>query len=238
LDCSGLSRCGKVARLAGDKPTLNIDHHISNCRFADVNWVDSGASSACEMTYSLYKAMRQPINKEAALSLYTGIFTDTGSFRYPNTSAFTHRAAADLLRYKLDVARVYKKTYEDIPFACVGVLNKVLATVKRDASGRIAWLYLEKRLYQNLAAGFDLTDYILGIARAIKGIEVAALFRESLERPGYVRVNLRSQGKVDVNRIASSFGGGGHRTASGCTVKGSLVSVSNAVIREICRFLK
>ena len=116
VDCADLKRTGSVHKLNQEhKPILNIDHHISNSFFGDINWVDPLASSCSEMIYVLHKKLRLAMDKDTALVLYTGIMTDTGSFKYSNTSSFTHLAAAELLKYKIDVAQVYRKSYADIP---------------------------------------------------------------------------------------------------------------------------
>jgi len=234
VDCSSLSRCGKVGVLAaGAKKMLNIDHHISNSFFAKVNWVDAHVSSASEMVYHLFRHMRVKLDPVAAKLLYLGILTDTGSFRYTNTTPGTHLIAAELLKYGLDAADVYKEAYSNIPFPQMKLLGAGLTGIKRSACGRLAWLKLKGSFRKKGDSSFDLSEQLLSLMRAIKGVEVAVLFREGFSAKGEVRVNLRSQGKLDVNRIAAHFGGGGHRTASGCTIKGTLQKTENAVLRTI-----
>ena len=239
LDCSDLERSGEVYRInSQEKTILNIDHHISNRRFRDVNWVQPSASCASEMVYKIYKAMRIPIDKEAALCLYTGILSDTGSFRYSNTTAFTHRVASELLKYNFKTQEVYKNIYENIPFEDMRLLEKVLAQMKRDAAGKLIWFQIPSGLLKSRKLSFDLSEHILAFGRAIKGAEVVVLFKENLGVRGEVRVNFRSQGKLDVNRIASCFGGGGHKTASGATVKGNILEVRKRVLSKIYQALK
>ncbi|MEI6631765.1 MAG: bifunctional oligoribonuclease/PAP phosphatase NrnA [bacterium] len=219
LDCSDLSRCGKVSGIDFQNRTvLNIDHHVSNSRFGDVNWVDPLASSASEMVYRLFGEMRIPLDKETAELLYVGILTDTGSFHYSNTTGNTHKAAAELLKYGIDVAGIYKEAYSNVPFSQMKRLGKALSDIRRDSSGKVAWALLKDDSRGLEAKAFDLSEYLLSSMRSIKGVEVAVLFREGLPGKGKVRVNLRSQGLVDVNKVAGCFFGGGHRTASGCTI--------------------
>ena len=132
LDCSGLRRTGEVYRLnlKAKKPVLNIDHHISNERFGALNWVEPDASSCAEMVYKLYKKLGIPFDKDSATLLYTGLLADSGSFRYSNTTSFTHKAAAELLRYGLDVVYIYKKVYEEVPFEDMRLLTKILPGVR------------------------------------------------------------------------------------------------------------
>ena len=234
LDCADLKRTGSVYKLnSGNNPVLNIDHHISNRNFGSVNWVEPGASSCSEMVYKLYKRLRLRIDKETALLLYTGIMTDTGSFRYSNTSGFTHKVVADLLQSGLDVAQVYRNTYENIPQPDIRLLLKVLPEIRFYCRGRIAWFKIKKQLLKSGKPRVDLADLILSFGRAIKEVEVVALFKENLGENDEVRVNLRSQGKVDVNKVASFFGGGGHKTAAGCTLHGDIAKISRKVLNKI-----
>lgn len=235
LDCSDLKRAGEVWTInsAKKKPVLNIDHHISNSRFADVNWVDPAASSCAEMIYRLHNKLGLDLDKDTALFLYTGILTDTGSFRYSNTTSFTHKAVSDLMRYGIDTRMIYKKIYQDVPFEDMKLLVSVLPDLRLAAGGKIAYCAIRRDLLENKKLSFDLTEHILSFSRAIKGVEVCALFKENLSRENEVRLNLRSEGKVDVNKIASFFGGGGHKTASGATVKGDIDQVRRKVLARI-----
>lgn len=234
LDCSDLSRTGEVYRLnTKNKPILNIDHHISNQKFGKVNWIEPYASSCSEMIYKLYKAMRVPLDKEAAILLYTGILTDTGSFRYSTTSSFTHQAVSELLKFKLDVPQIYKNAYENIPFVDMQLLSKILLSMKREAGGKLIWFQIPRDLLRGKKLSFDLSEHILTFGRAIKDAQVVVLFKENLGTKGEIRVNFRSQGKVDVNKIARFFGGGGHKTASGATIRGKLQTVRRRVLTKI-----
>ncbi|MCX5703338.1 MAG: bifunctional oligoribonuclease/PAP phosphatase NrnA [Candidatus Omnitrophica bacterium] len=234
LDCSDLNRTGEVYRMNTPKaPILNIDHHISNQRFGDINWVDPDASSCSEMIYKIYKRLRIPLDRETAILLYVGMLTDTGSFRYTNTSSFTHKAVAELLKYNLDIAQIYKNIYEDITFQDMKFLARILPGMKRFAGGRIAWFEIRRNLLKHKKLSFDLSDTLLGFARAIKGVKVCVLFKENLGAKDEVRVNFRSHGEVDVNSIASFFQGGGHRTASGATICGNIEQIRRRVLAKI-----
>jgi len=234
LDCSDLKRTGEVYRVnERHKPTLNIDHHISNQRFGNINWVEPYTSSCAEMIYKLYKRLHVPFDRNIAISLYVGMLTDTGSFHYPNTNSLTHKAVSELLKYKLDIQQIYKNVYENITLSDMRFLAKILPRMKCDPGGKIAWFQIKRNMLKNRKLSFDLTDYMLTFARAIKGVEVVALFKENLGVENEVRVNLRSQGKIDVNRIAQFFGGGGHKTASGATVRGKIDQVRKKVLAKI-----
>ncbi len=229
VDCSDRARIGGLSRrVRRDRPLVNIDHHVGNTRFGHVNWVDPSASSACEMLYELFKAMRVPIRHSEAVQLYAGLMTDTGSFRFTCTTSRTHAAAADLLRRGVDVNAIYRKLHEEWPFGAVALLGEILRTLRRDKSGTVAWLTVSAKMLRRQPTLLSRTDDIIRFARCVTGVEVALLFKEV--HPGEVRVNLRSCRGRDVNRLARRFGGGGHPMASGCTVRGPLKDVVRRVV--------
>ncbi len=236
VDCSDLKRTGEVYTLnSGNKPILNIDHHISNSNFGTVNWVMPEASSASEMIFHLYKKMGVALDKDSALALYTGILTDTGSFRFNNTSSFTHIIAGELLSHGINVAEVYKNIYSNIPYSNLRLLSRILPDMKTILSGKVVWFEVGKQILKKQnGIYFDLSENILSFARMLKGLEVAVLFRENFAEGPEIRVNFRSQGKIDVNRVANFFGGGGHKSASGCTIKGlTLAQARKKVLNKI-----
>lgn len=237
LDCPEMKRIGDVERaIKGIPLTVNIDHHISNKRFADINWVEPHASCAAEMVYKIYQGLKVKINKDIALCLYVGILVDTGSFHYSNTTSYTHRLAAQLINFGINPAQVYNKLYENMTNADLALLTFVLNTVKVDPSGKIAWIKLSQDMLKKSKAGIKETEYLIAYIRALKGVKVALFFKESEEK-NKVKVSLRSQGDVDVNKIAQFFGGGGHKAASGMTIRASLAKAEKIVIAQIKKML-
>jgi len=233
LDCSTLERVGVVRDvLKRSKVVVNIDHHISNNKFGDINWVDPHASSTSEMIFKLYKAEGCAFDETSALLLYVGILTDTGSFRYSNTSSLCHRMAAELLKFGINAQRVYSLLYEMNSYSDMMALAEMLIRLKRDNTGRIIWVKLRKEFLRRKIE-IDISEHILNFARSIRGVEVALIFKENLGDTNEVRVNLRSAGRVDVSEIAAFLGGGGHKTAAGCTVSGSIDSVEKKVLRIV-----
>lgn len=239
LDCADLKRTGDVYKLNKSRcPVLNIDHHVSNRNFGDVNWVDPGASSCSEMIYKIYQKLHLRLDKDAAVALYTGIMTDTGSFRYSNTSSYTLKAASCLLEFGIDVACIYRAVYENIPPADIKLLLKLLPEIEFYCQGKIAGFQIKKELFKRGMPSVDLADLALSFGRSIKGVEVVVLFKENLGENNQVRVNLRSQGKVDVNEIAAFFEGGGHKNAAGCTLTGDIKNIASKVIARIKQSLR
>lgn len=234
LDCADLKRTGRVYKLNKNRQLiLNIDHHVSNKIFGDVNWVDAQASSCSEMIYRLHKRLHLEIDKNTALVLYTGLMTDTGSFRYSNTASSTFSAAAELMKFGINVAQIYRYTYENITSQEAKLLLKFLSKIRFFGQRKIATFQIDSKLYKGKRVGLDLADQVLSFGRAIKGVQVVVLFKHNLGLKSQVRVNLRSQGKVDVNKVAAFFGGGGHKTAAGCTVLGSFSVVRRKIIAKI-----
>jgi len=234
LDCSDLRRSGEMAKIGlKGKTIINIDHHIGNEMFGQENWVEPHLSSASEMVYMLYKKLGIAFDKNSALALYIGMLTDTGSFHYSNTSSATHRAVAELMEFGLDINGIYRHIYETIPFSDMKLLSMILPKIKRLAQGKIIWFELERKMWRSKKIFFDLSEHILSFGRSIKGSEIVCLFKENLGTQNEIRVNFRSHGRVDVNRIARIFGGGGHKTASGCTVRGRLSEVRRKVLAQV-----
>jgi len=231
LDCSDSSRAGKVKDYLGNVDYLiNIDHHISNTYFADLNWVDPKASSACEMIYRLCKKFGI-MNKEIATCLYTGIFTDTGGFTYTNASSEVHRIAYHLLQYNIVAQDIYTKIHSCCLMKDLRFIARVLSSVKVDPRSRLCWALIERWPKRS---DFDITEVIFSIMRLSKEADVFALFKRISKNE--VRVNLRSRSKVDVNRVAKFFGGGGHKSASGTTMRVDLKRAESLVISFIRRY--
>lgn len=238
LDSAEVSRVGKVGNLIDfkDKVTVNIDHHISNTNFGDVNWVEANSSSCGEMVYRLFKELNEEIDEEIALNLYTAIFVDTGSFRYSNTKPQTHRVAAELLNYSIKPEVIFEKVYETNSALEVKLLGLALSQVCLTPDNKICWVKVTREMLKRLKVELKKTDEFTNFAHSIVGVEVAILFTELRENE--VKVSFRSKGKVDVNRLAQSFGGGGHRRASGCRIKGTLKEAEKIVITKAKEILK
>ncbi|MFH1622096.1 MAG: bifunctional oligoribonuclease/PAP phosphatase NrnA [Candidatus Omnitrophota bacterium] len=220
LDCSDISRIGSVVNFIDKNlPILNIDHHISNQRFGYINLIDAKASSVCEVLFLLFKELNLKIDKSIAINLYTGILTDTGSFRYTNTSSVTHYVVSQLLKYGIDVPGVFKNIYQNLDVSDLKFINSALANIKKDISGKIAWVKITHKLIRKYRPKIDLTDNILSFLRSLREAEACILFRERSGKERNIRINLRSRGKIDANKIAQHFGGGGHKTASGITLR-------------------
>jgi len=236
LDCADRERLGKLSKFIDkNKVLINLDHHKSNALFGDINWVMPNVSSACEMVYYLFKKSEINIDKTSALLLYVGILTDTGSFRYSNTSSSTHRIVAELLSKDLSANKIYQKIYEANPLDEMKVLSDILNKFETDKKAKVAWVEIESDALQKLYSRIDIADNVFDFLRSIRGVEVSLIFKEINSRE--TKVNFRSRGKIDVARFARIFGGGGHHNASGCTIKKGLKEAKRVVIRELNKLI-
>ncbi len=236
VDCGDLGRIGKVQNLLKHEKTLiNIDHHITNDGFGNINLVRPAASSTAEVIYELLAAAGHPLTKSLAMHLYIGIMTDTGSFRYENTSARTHAIAAKLMAFDFSAPALYRKLYEIISFRDLKEFTKVISHFDIFSEGKVICVELSRKSLSRFSGGFDLRDAIFQFLRSIKGVEVFVILTE-IERDK-TRVNFRSSHKFDVARLAGYFDGGGHRRASGCLIQKNIAEARKAVLREIKKVL-
>ncbi|KUK36804.1 MAG: Phosphoesterase RecJ-like protein [Thermacetogenium phaeum] len=231
LDCTDLSRIGGdlPELLNGAGSVVNIDHHISNTHFGDVNAVDPKAAATGEIVLDLLLLMGIPVTPDIATNLYTALITDTGSFRHQNTTARCHRTAAVLLEYGADHVLVHNCLYEQRTLSSLMLLKAGLETLSLSKDGRIAWMAIS---YEDiLSSGCNMEDCegIIDYPKSLRGVEVGILFKEV--KPGEIKVSFRSKQYLDVNRLAASFGGGGHERAAGCTVKGNLADAVAMIVR-------
>ncbi len=238
LDSPDLARIGRVNDyIKKDSVIINIDHHISNVNFGKFNWVEPDFSSVGEMVYDLFKAFKIKVDLDEAIALYTAIMTDTGSFRYSNTVSKTHRIAAELVDIGVKPYEIHTKIYETSSIQDTNLLGEALQTMKLTEDGKIAWLWVTKEMLKKTKASLEGTEGIINFARSIDDVEIAILFRETGTEER-VKVSFRSKGNVDVNKLAGSFGGGGHPTASGCTVLGKIEEVEKKVLEKAKEMVK
>lgn len=229
LDTAGLDRTGGLLEgRPSDAVVLNVDHHAGNRRFGNVNWVDPHASSAGEMVYRILRQGGLPIGKEVATNLYAAILTDTGGFRYGNTTPEALRAAARLVECGVAVEEVTAGLYWNRDSREWRLLGEVLTNLRVSEDGRISWIEVTLELLARVGLRHEAADDFIDYARAVQGVEIAVAFKEI--SPAEVRVSFRSRGANDVARVAKQFGGGGHRNAAGCTLHTSLAEARSRVL--------
>ena len=232
LDCGDRARLGEeFNKVKGIGKIVNIDHHVSNGFFGDVNLVDPRASSAAEIIFDLVRILGAPFTREVAENIYTGLLTDTGSFHYSNTSPQTFAAARACVLAGVDPGEVSQKVYDTQPLPRLRLLPRVLDTLEFSEGGRVSSVIVTQQMLKEAGATVAMTEDFINFPRSVQGVEVALLFREVT--PQKYRVSMRSCGAVDVARIAGRFQGGGHPAASGCTVEGSLSEVQAKILEAV-----
>lgn len=230
VDCSDLQRLGfdLYAQCPHLTKVINIDHHISNTYFADVNIVDPNASATGEIIFNLITASSIKITPAIATALYTAIVTDTGSFQYENTKPYTLRSAASLMESGADLAGIRANIWENRPLTSIKVLSRALNNLATAADGQLAWIALSYAEITDLGADNEHMEGLVNYPRSIAGVEVGLFFKET--EPDHIKVGFRSKQHVDVNLLAQQFNGGGHRRAAGCTIKAPMDRAINMVV--------
>jgi phosphoesterase RecJ-like protein len=224
LDCSELERVGDQAEKIGRiKKLINIDHHISNGGFSKIRMLDAQASSTGELLFRLMQEMRYPMTKDICTNLYAAIITDTGGFRYSNTRRETFLAAGSLVENGADPQWISEHIYESDPPAKLRLLAKTMETMSLDLDRKIGSLVVTRALLEETGASVELTDGFVDIPRSVSGIEIAVLYTEM--DGNYFKLSMRSKGKVNVEKIARKFGGGGHVNAAACRIKGNIETI-------------
>src|SRR3954465_15832120 len=218
LDCGNIDRMPVDFLQRDGQHIVNIDHHHDNTHFGTVNLVVGDASCTAEILWELSHALGVEITPSMAEALYIALITDTGRFMYENTGARAHVMAAELIQAGVDVAAVYRRLYEDMPFGKLELLSRALQQVDRYDEGALTIARLSRDDFRLAGAEESYSEGVIDHLRSVEGTKVAALSRELLSgaATGRKKVSLRATGDdVDVSAIARAGGGGGHRRAAG-----------------------
>jgi phosphoesterase RecJ-like protein len=235
-DCATLDRLGSAVP-AERKVFINIDHHKSNTRYGDLNWISGREASTGELIFRLLKIAGWKITPEMADCLFTAVSTDTGSFQYPTTKPLTYHTAADLVKLGANLGTVCNEVYQSYPLTRVRLLKHLYNHFRLAANDQIAYLWLKKADFARTGAERSDTEGLIDHIRCMEPVVVACVFEEV--EPELTRVSLRSKSDaIDVSQIASLFGGGGHTAAAGAKIVGRPLSVQRRVIDAIKKALK
>lgn len=233
LDCGDEDRLGDCKELI-DKADIiiNIDHHITNTAFGNINIIDSKASSVGEMLFELYKNLGYNISPKIAECLYTSIASDTGGFKFSNTSSKTMRIIADLIDIGINFTNIYYRIMDLKTLNGIKLISKVTSTLKTYLEGKVATIKLTKQMLEECEATEDEAGELVNIARDIENVEVGILIKE-VDLDTY-KISFRSKDYFDVKDIALKYGGGGHIKAAGCTIKNKTIDeIENELVSEI-----
>lgn len=234
LDNSAPDRLGRMEQviLAAAARVLCVDHHPTRGTPWANDIIDDESCATAALVVELTGGCGFTPDRIAAQALYVGLATDTGFFRFNSTTPRAHRIAADLIEIGVDPARCFREIYERNPPALTRLLGHALADLRLDAQGAVASVRLTReRIAQSGAEGVETAEMTTALL-ATDGVRIALLFREMED--GRIKVSLRSKGELDVHRLASRFGGGGHRNASGIVRAGQLPAVEGEVIAAAC----
>ena len=229
IECSDITRPGLID--LEKQFVVNIDHHATTALFGTINWIDSTASAVGEMIYNLCKAIGVRPTKEIAECVYTALITDTGSFHYSNTTERTFKVASELVRAGVKPAKISQAVFSNYAWSKIELMSRVLSTARRDPSGRVAWLRQTLEMQEESGASEEDGDGFVNYPMSCGQVEAVAFMKETA--PGVYRTSLRSKGDVNVARIAERFGGGGHRNAAGCTLRGDWEEVEKMIVAHL-----
>ncbi len=237
VDCGTPKQLGeKFNAFKGYKKLLNIDHHATNLNFADVIFLDPDACATGAMIYRILKTMQVQITREIALSIYTTIVVDTGSFHYGNSNPEAFRIAGEMVDIGVEPWVVAENLYESQPEGRIRLHSMALNTLTTHYGGKIGFIMVSKEMYKATGTTAEDTDGIVNYARSLKGVEVAMFIRE-ISADKY-KASLRSKGRVDVTKIAGRYDGGGHVNAAGCVLKGTLPEIKKNLLEATEEILK
>ncbi|MBR5900655.1 MAG: bifunctional oligoribonuclease/PAP phosphatase NrnA [Clostridia bacterium] len=236
VDCADVTRLGVFAtEFEKSKNTFSIDHHISNTRFAKVNYVAETASNA-ENVYQLINCMKVEISEDIANLLATGIITDTGNFKHKNVTAQTFLVASKLLEKGADVNKITYYMFTRQTANRAKLFGLVMSKIRYFYDGRFAVATVSKAQIAEANAKEDETEGFIDFVMGVKGVCVGACVME-MEQNKY-KISLRSRGESNVNAVAGAFGGGGHILASGCRISGEYEEVIDRLCFEVSKELK
>lgn len=232
VDCADFSRMGRISTLFDEQPQLlNIDHHPTNDQFGTCHLIKHDAAATVQILYDL--AIHLKLKPDIAFGecIYTGLLTDTGGFRYSNTTSVVMKIGAAMLELGVEGSEIAEHVLERMTYAQIVLLQKALSTLSFAYNRKLAWLAVSLADLELTGASSDDLDGLVNYPRNVEGVEVGMLIKEKSD--GVIKVSLRSSGQVDVAAIAQSLGGGGHVRASGCTIHGTLDEAIARMVQEV-----
>lgn len=239
LDCGSLNRLGAAGeRISRFPAVINIDHHSTNTQFGTHRFVDTAACASAEIVYRLIHRLGVCIDQPMALAIYTGILTDTGSFRFSNTNAASFAICLEMVEKGVDPSMVAQHVYGTYSMGRIKLLNLALDTIEISRSGRVSVMSVTQEMFRETGTQVEESVGLINYAKSIEDVRVAVLIQEEgntgngFGKKPY-HVSLRSDGSVDVAKIAISFGGGGHKSAAGFSLSGKLNEIKSRIVRMV-----
>ena len=237
LDCGDLVRIGETSAEVDKIPMLiNIDHHVSNTGFGHFQLIDTNACATAEIVYRLIDALKIPFDKAIATSIYTGILTDTGSFRFSNTNRAAFAISKAMTDAGVEPHNVAQRVFGTYSLGRIKLLNMALNSIEISDNGKLSMMTVTRSMLNTTGTNTEDLDGMINYARRIEDVKVAALINEIKNGAGKFtnmnryHVSLRSDSSVDVAKIAEKFGGGGHASAAGFQIESTLVALKTKII--------
>ncbi|MBU3189260.1 bifunctional oligoribonuclease/PAP phosphatase NrnA [Clostridium bowmanii] len=213
LDCGDFKRINSNLCMQNRKfELINMDHHLSNDLYGDLNFVDTSASAASEIVFEVLRLLNVELDKEIAACLYTSLLTDTGSFRHSSTTAVTHAIAGELISTGIDFSNIHRLIFENKKFEKIKFYGEVIGNMTSELNSKVCIMYISKNMLEKYSFASSDTSDVITFGASIDTVEVTILIKEA---ENGVRVSLRSKSLVDVSKIAETFNGGGHIRAAG-----------------------
>ena len=216
MECADLARTGVAGLERGF--VINIDHHVGNTTYGDLNWLDLRAAACGEMVFDLIQELGVPLTPEIAVHIYIAILTDTGSFHYSAISPRTFDICRQCMEAGVDPPAVARSVFDSNNLGRLKLFGAVLSNMELDGTGRLATLYVDDELAASCGGTYEDTDGLINLPLTVKEIQAVVFFKK--DGADDWRVSMRSKGDVDINAVATQFGGGGHKNASGCAARG------------------
>lgn len=229
-DCGDDTRCGKVIWATENADfIINIDHHQTNTMFGGINIVEGTAAATGMIIYYMYRSLGIDIDKHTAELLYMAIATDSGNFSYSSTTKETHYVGGELLECGVDIAYLSQMLFRSTSFNKLKLMSLAFDTLHIYSNGKIAVMQTTREMFDKTGTSTEDSEGLVSYVRDIKGVLVAAFIRDTNEKD-VVKVSFRSNGHIDVSKIASVLGGGGHVNAAGCSLKGEIPEVEKIIV--------
>lgn len=236
LDSGDKERLGKYGeQLVNNYYTINIDHHVDNKKFGDFNYVNSKKAAVGQIVYNITEELGITVDKASGMAIAAAIISDTGSFRYENTSAEVLNITSDLINKGIDLYKVNQYLFGQKSFNSTKLKGLALSTLEISKCGKIAWLKVDKKMLQQTESKPEMSSGLVNYARDIKGVEVGICF--TYIQKNSTKVSFRSNNYCPVHEIAAKFTGGGHPRAAGCTINKPLKHSMKNVLNEVKKFV-
>jgi len=232
VDIADTNLMGTLKEPYKDRVDLAIDHHASHRPFGKIEWVEAGSASNAEMIYQLLHEMKIKIDKFMADAIYTGISTDTGCFRYQNVTASTHRVAADVIELGADAGNINRRMFETRSRAQNEAEVMALGAIEFYEDDKCAMLVVTREMMDRIGIRDSELDALVSIPRQIEGVLIGITLKE--RECGAFKVSVRTNEPANASEICAKLGGGGHKAAAGCSVKGDLETVKQKLL-SVCK---